>query len=70
MSRSKITSNIISPRSFQFLSIDKHFCQRKTYLISRTLLQPYYEQNTNRKANKPHTKQGWQQEADRKEKTT
>ena len=70
MSRSKITSNIIYPRLFQFLSIDKRFCQRKTYLISHTLLQPYYEQNTNQKANKLHTRQGLQQGADRKEKTT
>ncbi len=69
MSRSKISSNIIYPRSFQFLSIDKRFCQRKTYPISRTLLQPCYAQNTNRKANKLHIKQGWQQGADRKEKT-
>lgn len=69
MSRSKITSNIIYPRLFQFLSIDKRFCQRKTYLISHTLLQPYYEQNTNRKANKLHTRQGWLQGVDRKEKT-
>lgn len=70
MSRSKITSNIIYPRLFQFLSIDKRFCQRKTYLISHTLLQPYYEQNTSRKANRLHTKQEWQKGAVRKEKTT
>ena len=70
MSKSKISSNIIYPRSFQFLSIDKHFCQHKTYPISRTLLQPCYGQNTNRKANKPHTKQGWQQVAGRKKTTT
>ena len=69
MSRSKITSNIIYPRLFQFLSIDKRFCQRKTYLISHTLLQPYYEQNTSRKANRLHIKQGRRQEAGRKEKT-
>ena len=69
MSRSKISSNIIYPRSFQFLNIDKRFCQRKTCPISRTLLQPCYAQNTNRKAKRLHIKQGWRQEAGRKEKT-
>ena len=69
MSRSKISSNIIYPRSFQFLSIDKRFCQHKTCPISRTLLQPCYAQSTIRKANKLRTKQGWQQGGVRKEKT-